>query len=85
MHHLRIAFFLCIPLHQKTIKPITMKIKLTNEQIKRIVDDPVEAANAKIKVNDPWWIIVIKIISYICGLILAGAATTSCSSMIGLI
>lgn len=62
-----------------------MKIKLTTEQIQKIVDDPVEAANAKLKVNDPWWLIVVKVISYICGLIMAGAATASCSSAIGII
>lgn len=62
-----------------------MKVKLTTEQIQKIVDDPIEAANAKIKVSDPWWLIVIKVISYICGLILAGAATTSCAHAINII
>lgn len=56
-----------------------MKVKLTNEQIQKIADDPVKASEAKIKVSDPWWIIVVKVIAYICGLILAGAATTSCA------
>lgn len=58
---------------------IIMKVKLTTEQIQKIVDDPVEAQNAKIKTSDPWWLIVVKVIAYICGLILAGAATTSCA------
>lgn len=57
-----------------------MKIKLTTEQIQKIVDDPVKASEAKIKVTDPWWIIVVKVIAYICGLILAGAATASCAA-----
>lgn len=57
-----------------------MKVKLTNEQIKKIVDDPTAAAEAKIKVSDPWWIIVVKVIAYICGLILAGSATASCAT-----
>lgn len=57
-----------------------MKVKLTTEQIQKIVDDPVKAADAKIKVTDPWWIIVVKVIAYICGLILAGAATASCAA-----
>lgn len=57
-----------------------MKIKLTTEQIQKIVDDPVAAAEAKVKVNDPWWIIVVKVIAYICGLILAGSATASCAT-----
>lgn len=50
-----------------------MKIKLTPEQIKRIADDPAAAANAKIKVTDPWWVIVLKVIRYVVELILAGA------------
>ncbi len=57
-----------------------MKVKLTTEQIQKIVDDPVKASEAKIKVTDPWWIIVVKVIAYICGLILAGAATASCAA-----
>ena len=59
-----------------------MKVKLTNEQIKKIVDDPKAAAEAKIKVSDPWWIIVVKVISYICGLILAGSATAGCATAV---
>lgn len=50
-----------------------MKIKLTPEQIQRIADDPVAATNAKIKVTDPWWVIVLKVIRYVVELLLAGA------------
>lgn len=57
-----------------------MKIKLTTEQIQKIVDDPAAASEAKIKITDPWWLIVIKVIAYICGLILAGSATASCAA-----
>lgn len=62
-----------------------MKVKLTTEQIQKIVDNPIEAEKAKLKVSDPWWLIVVKVISYICGLILAGAATTSCAQAINII
>lgn len=62
-----------------------MKVKISNEQIQQILDDPEAAAKAKIKVNDPWWLIVVKVIAYICGLILAGAGTVSCSTMVGLL
>lgn len=62
-----------------------MKIKVTEEQIKKIVDNPDEAIKAGIKVGDPWWVIVLKAIAYIIGLILGGVATTSCASMIGMI
>lgn len=62
-----------------------MKVKLTPEQIQKIVEDPVKAAEAKVKVNDPWWIIVIKVIAYICGLILAGSATSCSAIAVGII
>ena len=57
-----------------------MKIKLSKEQIKKIVDDPEAAAAAKIKVSDPWWVILLKIISYVCGLIAGGALTIACTT-----
>ena len=50
-----------------------MKVKLTPEQIQRIADDPVAAENAKIKITDPWWVIVLKVIRYVVELLLAGA------------
>lgn len=62
-----------------------MKVKLSKQQIEKILADPEQAENAKIKVSDPWWLIVVKVISYICGLIIAGAATASCSTAIGII
>ena len=58
-----------------------MKIKLTQEQINDIVDDPQKAHEAGVKANDPWWIIVLKVLAYIIGLVVAGAAT-SCSTMV---
>ena len=57
-----------------------MKVKLTKEQIQAIVDDPDKAAEAGVKATDPWWVIALKIVAYIIGLILAGAATTSCAN-----
>ncbi len=59
-----------------------MKIKLSKEQIEDIVSDPVKAQEAGVKTNDPWWVIVLKILAYIIGLVLAGAATTSCASVL---
>ena len=55
-----------------------MKVKLTKEQIQKVVDDPVAAESAKIKVSDPWWVIVLKVMAYLIGLLLAG----SCTSML---
>ena len=69
-------------------KRIHMKVKLTTEQIKAIVDDPEKAAQAKINVSDPWWMIVVKVVKYICELILAGAAgflAASCAHATGII
>ena len=52
-----------------------MKVKLTKQQIDSILADPEQAENAKVKVSDPWWVIVLKIVAYVCGLLLAGACT----------
>ena len=57
-----------------------MKIKLTKQQIEEIISDPEKAQEIGIKTNDPWWVIVLKVIAYIIGLILAGAVTTSCAA-----
>ena len=54
-----------------------MKIKLSKDQIEQILSDPEKAKEAGIKINDPWWIILLKVIAYLIGLLLAGAATTS--------
>lgn len=59
-----------------------MKVKVSKEEIQRIVDNPLEAEKAKVKVSDPWWVIVLKVVSYLIGLVLAGAATAGCSRMI---
>ena len=59
-----------------------MKIKLTEKQIRDIVADPEKAIKAGIKTTDPWWVIVLKVIAYAIGLILAGAATTGCASAV---
>lgn len=57
-----------------------MKIKLTKQQIEEIIADPEKAQEIGIKTNDPWWVIVLKVIAYLIGLILAGAVTTSCAA-----
>lgn len=57
-----------------------MKIKLTKEQIEKILADPEQAQKAGVKTNDPWWVIVLKVLAYLIGLLLAGAATTSCAA-----
>ncbi len=57
-----------------------MKIKLSKTQIEEIIADPEKAQEIGIKTNDPWWVIVLKVIAYLIGLILAGAVTTSCAA-----
>lgn len=53
-----------------------MKVKLTKEQIQEVVNDPVAAESAKIKVSDPWWVIALKVVAYLIGLLLAGSCTS---------
>jgi len=52
-----------------------MKVKLSNEQINEILSDPVKAKDAGVKVTDPWWVIVLKVLAYAIGLLLAGGCT----------
>ena len=59
-----------------------MKIKLSQEQIDSILADPEKAQEAGIKTNEPWWVIVLKVLAYIIGLLLGGTVTTSCASHI---
>lgn len=71
-----------VPLQQQILS--NMKIKVTKEQVEKIVNDPEQAVKAGIKVGDPWWVIVLKAIAYIIGLILGGVATTSCALAMGI-
>ena len=73
-------------MNSQTIKkPNQMKIKLSKKQIEAILADPEKAQEAGVKSNDPWWVIVLKVVAYAIGLILAGAVTTSCSHFVGII
>lgn len=58
-----------------------MKIKLSKQQIDSILDDPEKAREAGVKTNDPWWVIALKVLAYLIGLLLGGAVT-SCVSAI---
>ncbi len=59
-----------------------MKIKLTKEQVEHIIADPEKAQEAGINAKDPWWVVFLKVIAYLIGLILGGVATTSCAGHI---
>lgn len=52
-----------------------MKVKLTKEQIEQIVADPEKAAQAGVKVTDPWWVVVLKVLKYIIEVVLVGAGS----------
>lgn len=62
-----------------------MKVKVTKEQVEKILQDPEAVQKSGIKVNDPWWVIVLKVVSYLIGLILAGVTTTSCAHLVGIV
>lgn len=52
-----------------------MKVKISKKQIDAILADPEKALKAGVTASDPWWVIVLKVVAYAIGLILAGAAT----------
>ena len=56
-----------------------MKIKLSKEQIDSIVEDPEKAQAAGVKTSDPWWMIVLKVMAYVIGLLAGGTVVTSCA------
>lgn len=53
-----------------------MKIKLSKEQIEKIAENP----DAKVEISDPWFIIVLKVIAYLAGLLLAGYGTAAAAN-----
>lgn len=53
-----------------------MKIKLSKEQIAKIAENP----DAKVEISDPWFIIVLKVIAYLAGLLLAGYGTAAAAN-----
>ena len=59
-----------------------MKIKLSKQQIDSILDDPEKAREAGVKTNDPWWVIALKVLAYLIGLLLGGAVTSCASAII---
>lgn len=62
-----------------------MKIKLSHEEITKILSDPIKAKKVGVKVSDPWWVIVLKVLAYAIGLLLAGGCTGLGLEQIGII
>ena len=58
-----------------------MKVKLTKGQIEEILANPEKAQEIGIQTSDPWWVIALKVLAYLIGLLLGGAVT-SCASAI---
>lgn len=57
-----------------------MKIKLTKSQVEELAKNP----DSKVEVNDPWWVIVLKVLVYVAGLLLAGYGTANAATMAGI-
>lgn len=57
-----------------------MKVKLTPNQIAEIAKNP----ETKVTVDDPWWVIVLKVVAYLIGLLLAGVGTADAATYIGM-
>lgn len=59
-----------------------MKVKLSKQQVEKILEDPEAALHSKVKAKDPFWVIVLKVVAYVIGLVLAGATTASCTHFV---
>lgn len=57
-----------------------MKVSIDKEVLKKALEDETVKNAAKVKVSDPWWVITLKVLAYLIGLLLAGV-TTSCAAM----
>ena len=47
-----------------------------------MVEDPEKAMEAGVKAKDPWWVIVLKVIAYVLGLLLGGTLSTNAASYV---
>lgn len=52
--------------------------KLSEEEIRRIAGNP----DARVDVADPWWVICLKVVAYLIGLILTGVGTASAANIL---
>lgn len=63
----------CLTLHPK--KYMKMKVKLTPEAIQQLLADPEKAKQVGVTTKTPWWLIVVKVVKYICELLIVGGAS----------
>lgn len=61
-----------------------MKVKVSDEVINQILANPKAVKDAKIEVSDPWWVIALKVLAYLIGLLLAGVGTAEAATMVGM-
>lgn len=52
--------------------------KLSEDEIRQIAKNP----DAKVDISDPWWVIVLKVVAYLIGLILAGVGTAQAATIL---
>lgn len=52
--------------------------KLSEDEIRQIAQNP----DAKVDISDPWWVIVLKVVAYLIGLILAGVGTAQAATIL---
>ena len=52
--------------------------KLSEDEIRQIAHNP----DAKVDISDPWWVIVLKVVAYLIGLILAGVGTAQAATIL---
>lgn len=58
-----------------------MKVKLTKQTIEQILADPQKALEVGVKANDPWWLIALKVLAYLIGLIIAGVGSAEAATL----
>ena len=55
-----------------------MKIQITKELATKLIEE----GKVQVKAHDPWWVIALKVLAYLVGLLLAGASTPAAVSSI---
>lgn len=48
-----------------------MKIQISKELANKLISE----GKVQVKAHDPWWVIALKVLAYLVGLLLAGAST----------
>lgn len=74
-----------------------MKIKVSNDTIKSIAashgislttdqqDMLTKNKSVTVDTKDPWWVVVLKVLAYLIGLVLAGVGTAEAANIVGIV